>query len=171
MRLWTCWGSTSIIWVINEDDKQYWPYCRSLGHTTSDSTPADFMLLIMTLWAWQFGQFSVHFFLHFPRPHLISLEKGMLQQSMLKALLNSRYPISNALPLSTEPFKAIRLVSHDFLFRNPCWVLPVTLLFAMFGNSYHISTAATSVTNFPDSASFGSGPIKCLYSIWKYYFP
>jgi len=38
--------------------------------------------------------------------------------------------------LSIEPVKAIKLVSHDFLFRNPCGVLPITLFSIMFGNSY-----------------------------------
>lgn len=173
MCLPACWGNTPIVWVINADDKQCWPYCRSVGHATSDSTPAEFMLLVITLWTWKCGQFSVHLFVHFPRPHIISLEKGLLQESVLKALLNSRYPIPNALPASIEPFKDIKLVSCDFLFGNPCWVLLITFFLAkiMFGNSYHISIAATSATKLPDSASFGSGPIKRLCSIWKYYFP
>lgn len=47
-----------------------------------------------------------------------------------KTLLRSKQSTQTALPLSTKPLissqKAIRFVRQDFLFRNPCWQLPIT---------------------------------------------
>lgn len=66
-----------IIQVIN-DVKQYWYWL--LGYTITDRPPADFMLPITTLQAWQFSQFWIHLSFH--------LSSFIL--TALKTLLKSR---------------------------------------------------------------------------------
>lgn len=101
-----CIGCYSQIYIISRlaEGALCLPLSRSLMNMFSSigpstypwSTPLvnilqeDFVLLITTLSAWQFSQFSHHLTVHLSNPYFISLSIRMLQETVPKALLKSR---------------------------------------------------------------------------------
>jgi len=62
--------------VINEHVKERWPQDQSQGYTTSGWL-LNVVLLISSVSAWQFSQFSLHRAVHLSGPYLVSLPMGM----------------------------------------------------------------------------------------------
>lgn len=74
--------------LINEVVKQYWPKDQPQGKPLEAGLQLDFMLLITTVWAWQFRQpTSLPTYLNL---YFVSLSMRVLWETVLKALLKSR---------------------------------------------------------------------------------
>ena len=68
----------SIIQIINEEVKQYWPQYWPLSTPLAISLQLDFVSLITSLWAWQCNRFSVRLTVHLSAPCLIILSMRIL---------------------------------------------------------------------------------------------
>lgn len=86
----------------------------------------DFMSLIPTLWMRPFSQFSIHLTCLLTQPILFQI----LYENIMKCSAESltEIKINNILcsPSSTSPIFSLfvtRLVKHDLLFLDPCWLL------------------------------------------------
>lgn len=112
----------SIIHVFNEGVEQYCLPCWPLG----------FVAPITTLWTWSFIQFSVCLNLYLSTLYFVSLSVMILQETVSKPFLKSRYTKPISLVLTNKLVAllemATMLVKHDLPIINSCWPLLMTVL-------------------------------------------
>ena len=89
------------IQVINEDVEHTGTSTGPWGMPLLTGLQWDLALLIISLWAWPFRQFSIHLTAHLSNPHC-QLSTRMLWETESKTLSRSRLTTSTGLPTCTK---------------------------------------------------------------------